>query len=608
MAASLEDLKRQIDIHDLAARLGLQRPEPRGNYRSPHHKDKSPSLQIGGSKYPDGWYDHSAGQGGDVIDLVVYVQGGTIGEAIAWLREQYGIPDDRPARDEQRPATLVEHIAAQSLRDTAPAALYLAQRGIHPEVITRAIKAKAVGYNDWRSATRTEGEEGHGGPATAFLVRSLNPGRLVAIDLRYHEPDINGGRKTGCQGEKVGYPWLSNIRSLAHADTVVIVESPINALSAETGFRESKRMKKWAAMALRGVDNADHLELHPLRGKRVVLCLDYDQPDQNGRCAGQEASWRLHARLTAEGIVAHLVRQDDWDCNDLNDLLERDGAEGVVKALQHLQPWAIPGLSGKIEPGRPKVFLPAADFAVYDHFRVRQDFTTYFTFEKDHEGNEVPKYADLAGFRIADIARIDIASASAALSGEQDHQPRTQFAVTVQSPFFPRELRRSVTSMERLHNVDWWQRVGPVFLPKQFLRLLTLWGRAVDLTHREAVNFVGLCWKSGKLHVNEGKDTYFTDPEKQCPYHNLRFPVGTTIDANKVVAAYAQTFSQHSALFLLTWALGAHLKAVVGFWPHLALQADKGKGKTVLCKRLTRTIACTLFSGDTLESPLFTAE
>lgn len=598
--ATIEDLKRQINIHDLATRLGLKRPDPSGNYRSPHHPDKSPSLQVGGKKYPDGWYDHSAGQGGDAIDLVIYVQGGTTAEALAWLREQYGFADDRPAREE-RPATLVEHIAAQSLLDPKPASAYLAGRGISPEVIDRAIKLKAVGFNAWSSPRKPPGTFGHGGPATAFLVRSLNPGRLVAVDLRYHDPDLNGGQKSGCQGEKRGYPWISDPRALARAHTVVIVESPINALSAESAFLAGHQAD-WAALALRGTANAETLELLPLRGKRVVLCLDHDRPDDKGRRPGPEAAWTLHLRLTAARIAAHLVDQADWECNDLNDYLQANGPEATAKTLKRFQPWAIPGLAGVAEPGRKRVFLPAADFAIYDHFRVREDFTSFFTREQDREGNETPKYSDLAGFRIADIAKIDIASAASALTGDEDHQPNTLFAVSAQNSFYGHELIRHVTTFERLHKIDWWLRIGPVWMPQPFLRLIYLWGRAITLGKRDAVNFVGLCWKGGKLHVNEGPDTYFTAPEKQCPYHNLRFPTGTPADAAKVVRAYSATYSHQSALFLLTWALGGHLKAVLAFWPHLALQADKGKGKTTLCERLTRTIACTLFSGDSLET------
>jgi hypothetical protein len=599
--SAIEDLKRQIGIHELAERLGLERPDPHGNYRSPHHKDKFPSVQVGGKKYPDGWFDHSAGVGGDQIDLVEYVQGIGTAEAIQWLRDQYNLPDNRRTTAESRPTTLVEHIAAQSLKETDASADYLAGRGILYDVIDRAIKAKAVGFNAWTSPKKSLGSAGYGGPATVFLVRSFNPGRLVAVDLRYHDPSLNGGVKTGCQGEKVGYPWTTDLRALQRAKTVVVVESPINALSVESAAQVG-RLSDWAAIATRGVNNLEDIDLLPYRGKRVLLCFDRDEPDAKGRRPGQEAGWALHARMTAHKIAVHLIDQSEWNCNDINDLLCDVGPEETARALQKFQPWAIPGVPGRAEKGRSRVFLPLADFAVYYQFRVREDFTSYVQIDRDADGNEQINFKDLAGFRVADIARINIASASATLTGDIDRQPNILFAVTAQTPYHGSDLVRIVTSFERIHNLDWWKRIGPVWRPSEFLRLITLWGRAITLNQREAVNFVGLCWKNGKPHVNEGPDAYFTDPEKQCPYHNLAFPSGSSDDARRVIRAYAQTFSHHAALLLLVWALGGHLKAFLSFWPHLTLQARKGSGKSTLTERLSRSIACTMFSGQSLQT------
>jgi len=599
----IDDLKRQIDIHDLAERLGLERPDRNGNYRSPHHPDKHPSLQIGGKKYPEGWYDHSSGEGVDCIDLVRYVLGLETADAIRWLRDQYGI-DSQPHRA-TRPATLVEHIAAQSTKDVAPASEYLIGRGIDQDVIGRALKLQSVGFNAWTSPTKPGGAIGYGGAATAFLVRSFNPGKLVAVDLRYHDPALNGGVKSGCQGEKIGYPWTSDMRALQRAHTVVLLESPVNALSAECGFLRGG-LNGWAAVAIRGVTNAEHIDLLPYRGKRVMVCMDKDEPDAKGRRPGQEAGWTLHARLTAAKIAAHLIDQSEWAVNDLNDVLQADGAEAVARALQRLQPWAIPGLPGRAEKGRARVYLPPADFGVYWQFRAREDFSSIVECkeEKDDEGNvnEKIQFKDLAGFRIADIARIEIASAVSTLTGEADHQPSTLFAVTAQTPYHGNRLIRIVTPYERINNIDWWKRIGPVWKPSEFLRLVNLWGRAITLNQREAVNFVGLCWKNGKPHVNEGQDAYFTDPEKQCPYHNLSFPSGPVDDARRVIRAYSETFSNAAALLLLAWALGGHLKAFLSFWPHMTLQARKGSGKSTLTERLSRTIGCTMFSGQSLQT------
>jgi hypothetical protein len=126
--------------------------------------------------------------------------------------------------------------------------------------------------------------------------------------------------------------------------------------------------------------------------------------------------------------------------------------------------------------------------------------------------------------------------------------------------------------------------------------------RTAHLGQRQAANFVGLAWLNGRLAVNEGPDCYFTSPEQQCPYHNLTFPSGQLQDAAKVIRAYQTTFKHNAAALPLVWALGGHLKAILGFWPHITLQAGKGAGKSTLTKALERTLAMTMFSGQSLET------
>lgn len=41
---------------------------------------------------------------------------------------------------------------------------------------------------------------------------------------------------------------------------------------------------------------------------------------------------------------------------------------------------------------------------------------------------------------------------------------------------------------------------------------------------------------------------------------------------------------------------------MLGFWPHITVQADKGAGKSTLIKRLERTIAFTMFSVQSLQT------
>jgi hypothetical protein len=80
------------------------------------------------------------------------------------------------------------------------------------------------------------------------------------------------------------------------------------------------------------------------------------------------------------------------------------------------------------------------------------------------------------------------------------------------------------------------------------------------------------------------------------------FPSGPRTAAATVVGAYQKTFGRNAALQVLVWALGAHLKAFLGFWPHFALQAEKGTGKDVFTKRLERTVGMQIFSRQTMQT------
>lgn len=617
--ASIDELKNRIDLEDLAEKLGLERPGKTGNWRSPHHKDKSPSLEIAPARNPKSWCDYSSDDGGSCIDLVMYVLDMTeVGEAIKYLHTLYGIPLDKPERSNEPKAekSRAEYIADRCIADADKAVDYLVGRGISEEVVRRAIKKGSVGFNDWTSDKTPEGEPGHGGPAAAFIVRTLNPGHVVAVDLRYLDPEKNGHVKTQCQGEKFGYGWTSDIKRLLAAHTVYVVESPINALSIECcGIGGS------AAYAVRGV-NVEAINWTFLRGKKVVICMDNDQPlpeklandkpnPRAGERPGLKAAWSLHERLTALDIAAMLVDQAEWKdeneqpINDVNDYLKAKGADGLKRALWKLEPWLIPGQPGKVEDdfGKRRIYLPYHDDTKYWRYRVREDFTSFVTEKRDPETDEVRlDYAELCGFRVAAISRVTIASATSTMTGDAESQPRVLFAISTQTPRHGARLQRRVVEDEKLHNVDTWKKIGPVFNQAAFLRMVNILERAADIGSRNAANFVGLCYRDGKLIVNEGPDCYFTNPDQQCPYHNLTFPTGSVADARRVIEAYQSTFKSSAAALPLVWGLGGHLKALLGFWPHMMMQADKGQGKSTLIKRLERTLGFTMFSGQSLQT------
>ena len=603
----IQQIKQRVDIHDLAERLGLERPDQRGNYRSPHHDDKSPSLAI----YDDGrWKDFSQDAHGDAIDLVEFVRGCDNREALQWLAREYSIePPKRTNGVAQRRLTLPESIWYRSSKtDPAPAMEYLAGRAIPEETVEWAIKRGAVGFNDWTSDKVEAGKVGHGGPAVAFPCRRVSDGQVMGIDVRYIEPDLNGGLKTSSQGDK-NTPYIPCLHRFEKAHTIYVVESAINALSIE-----ALGMPYTSTLATRGTQTWKQIDWSMVAGKRVILAMDADEPDQWGKRAGPEAAWAILEQLTALNIPCQLVDQVRWyqeeGWNDCNDILQAQGAATLRAVVTDIEPWLIPGLPAVNQdqhvPGRKRLFLPAHDWAIYWRYRTYKDFTRYIDKIKESdegEGGERKEFKDVCSFRIAGISQVEIADHASVLSGEANAQPSTVFSVSAQRPGNEFKLERRVLPSERLHKLDTWDKYGSIFNPMYFKRMLAILERTTSLTKVEAVNFVGLCWKDGRLVVNEGADCYFDEPDKQCPYHGLRMPSGTRNHANTVIEAYRLTYSHHAALRMLVWALGGHMKALLGFWPHLSFQGPKGAGKSLLTSRLERTIAMHMYGSEQIKTP-----
>lgn len=606
-AGLFDRVKDAIDLHDLAERLGLERPGGRGNYRSPHHPDKSPSLSIlqGGR----GWKDHSTGAKGSCIDFALYVLP-ELQEPIAaarYLADLYGISTPAPisvTSQQRREKSVPEHIADKSLAAPEPAIDYLRTRGISEDVSRRAIQNRALGWNTWESPKVPAGEPGHGGPGAVFIVRSLADRSIVAVDIRYAEPELNGGVKTQCQGAKDGHIWTSDPLRLRKAHTVYVVESPINALSVECCPLRSGT----AVIALRGTGNAATIDLAFLKDKRVIVALDHADPVQQhtGKRPGLEAAWTLQERLVANDISAMLIDMQDWEeGEDINDVLKKQGVDELWARLRKLEEWLIPGMPGGGDnlAGRRRVFLPDQDFKVYWRYRVREDFTQYVEeWKEDEDGNRRETLGDLCAFRVAGFSRLRVQSHLATITGKPDAQPEQVFGVSVQVPRYGHELQRRVATDGTLFNLEWWRKLGPVYKPNQFNRMLNILERSADIGRRDVVNFVGLAWRDSELAAIEGKDCYFAEPEKQCWYHNLIFPRGAVTDAKAVVEAYQQTFASNAAAITLVWALGAHLKCILGFYPHFAMQAEKGSGKSKLLESLQATLAFQVLSGTQLKT------
>jgi hypothetical protein len=611
-------LNERIDCSDLAERLNLRREGAKGNYHSPHHEDKTPSVSVyrdkrtGLSKF----MDYSLGKGGGPVDMLMWHSGLDFVKAVKELAEMFNVPIAKPKAIETRKETLAEFIAgkcrAAVREDSNPVFEYLQGRGIGKKPIEDAIERGTLGLNLYTNPEIEPGRINHGGPAVAFLVKDRVSTQVVAVDMRYFDAERNGGQKTMSQGEKVGFPWCSDWRRLDAARTVYVVESSINALSVESCL-----LPGTAAVATRGTGNVARIDWSFLRGKSVIACFDNDKPLERGPdmgyCAGAKAAWLLHEILTGLDISCQLVDQGGWfedaekkkPIKDINDFLKIHGWERTTAELRKVEEWAIPGVPAEgHRPGKARLYFPGHDWFAYTKYRVQPDFTR--TLDKQVKNEETGEtrwtFNDVCGFRIAAVSRVQIASDESAMTGTPDHSPQTMFALTVQTPADGAVLQRMVVDRAALRNLEVWKKNGFIFAPTQFSRLVSLWERAAGIGERDAVNFVGLAWKNGKPVVNEGADCFFTEPSEQCPYHGLTFPSGRPQDAGDVLEAFQRTFKSNAAAIPFVWALGAHLKAFLGFWPHFVLQAEKGAGKTTLVKAIGRAIAMAQFSRQTLGS------
>lgn len=627
-------VNKDISCEELAERLGLEKGKEataKGTkFKDPHDDSKHSAQMLCYSEHGAGWTNFRSGESGSAIDLMMKARGLDFLDAVRELGRMFGIdvleaPTAGQAAEPRERPSLVEHIAAQALKaarsDTGRADLleFLeGSRGLSRSVIERAMKAGTLGLNTYVNPKHDPGEYGHGGPGASFIVKDRLSHRVVAVDTRYFDAETAGG-KTNSQGEKDGVLWTSDWKRVEKAKRVYVVESSINALSVESAL-------EWAAaVALRGTSNAYNgaVDWSWARGKEVVLCCDNDAPLTEGKdagyCPGLKAAWALHETLTALDISCLLVDQSGWfedqdskeaPINDVNDYLQLLGPDKTAKALQVLEAWLIPGMAGDdTRQGRPRLHLPHHDYLTYWKYRVKPDFTQFISkvTERDdpNGGDEKVKsfeFTDVAGFRIAAVSRVAIASPQSTMTGDKDHSPRTVFALSVQVARHGPVLQRRVVDDERLHNLDVWKKLGPVFAPGPFARMVNLWERAASIGARDAINFVGLAWRDGRAVVNEGPDCFFQDPRQQCPYHELVFPSGTVEQGVQVVRQFGATFAECAALIPLVWALGAHIKAFIGFWPHFVMQAEKATGKTTLVKRIERAIAMVMSSRQSLQT------
>lgn len=607
-ALSIAELKERVDLHDLADKLGWKK-DASGNYSSPNRNDKNPSVSI--FKATNGnqlFKDHTTGEVGSCIDMMIYdAAANDITGAVKELHNIYKFPMQEYTPQQRKTLTDIEKWAHGCTQNPQGCKPYLMnERKISEKVIDTCIQQKTLGWNTFTSTKRKPGEKLHGGPGPAFITKDFNTKQVVNFETRYVDSELNGGLKTQCQGEKTGHLYIPDLTRFKAAKTVIVVESPINALTVLTAARYPV-----AAVATRGVANLD-LNWEVLSGKQVLVCFDNDAPfnegKQKGHRPGPEAAWQIHNILTEYRLSCRFIDQtyEEWgSINDLNDYLIEHGEEKTRFALNRIENCLIPGLHIGDDFSHIRYkrhYLENHNANIYSNYTVTKNHTSITVKKFDEEGKPTFNSEDLCSFRIVKISKVLIQSDNATINNIPDSEPKEVYVATCDIP--RREnapLKTMIFDDDNFHELSMWKKFGAIFKPVQFARMLTLLESTISTSEKKAVNLVGLAWCNGRVIVNESKDCHFED-DNQCPYNSLSFPKGTIYQAKTVVEAYQKTFKDNAATFLLTWALGAHLKIFLKYWPHMVLEAEKGAGKSVLEGKLAQTLSMKKFSGQQVET------
>jgi hypothetical protein len=294
------------------------------------------SMVMRGAKRGQ-WFDHKAGTGGDVLDFFAAEFMGltaaakdfsrVIDEAAIWCglsidqapevsmarraaREAQATADDASAT--LRKATLVRALQARcEALAGSPAAAYLAARGItslppgwhYLPPVSLAVRNSKLG------ALFVPAIDDSGAVKGGQRILILADGSKAQVDPRKPSFGVIGG-------------FPARIPATIPGGPLVICEGPETsaAIAQATGF------ETWAVFGVAGFQAAPA----PI-GRKVVFCPDQDAP-------GSDAAKAFDAAVVAHvarGVDVWIARapEDEGSKRDLNDTLQRAGADAVMAAV-----------------------------------------------------------------------------------------------------------------------------------------------------------------------------------------------------------------------------------------------------------------------------------
>ena len=357
----LEEVKLSTNTRSLAESLGFEFRELGqlllARCRLPGHEDNNPSFVL----YPDHhFYCYGCARYGDSIDLVAYMNGTTVADALRIMRSSLGpptntppsparLPKNSPFRSDSGTLTKMARLYSWILREHpegAPARRYLARRGIDLKAFRadrlrvgycpsdgeagERIRAAGVSPAQARRSGLTVGDTQSEGGAERFggriVLSELDPrgSRAVYMTGRLITDDIGDSPKfDGLPGPKLPL-GLHALSRRPPDETVYIVEGLFDwlalsqwglAVVATLGGNVSERMVRQLAVGV--------------RFRSTVIAFDRDSE-------GIRSADRLKKSLSDVLGDTPTTATLPPDCSDPADVAERYGTMAKEAFLRHL--------------------------------------------------------------------------------------------------------------------------------------------------------------------------------------------------------------------------------------------------------------------------------
>lgn len=304
----LDQIKDRLLVIDYARNAGLPVSRPGDRCAASWRGGDNASSVLFDERH---YYDFGAGHGGDVIDLAMQMGGIGFREAVAQCARMAGVAIDQDNGRQTDPDDLTaiayDYHAALTSDDWA----YMHGRGLTDQTIKRL----AIGRGDHRL-----------GMQDRITIPYWQGGRALYMVGRGTDPKYKKMRRDPLSRHPI---W--GIDTLNREGAVVLAEGIIDAivcyqeghavLTAVTGGYSGEQMKDLPGL---------------LRGRRVIIALDYDPVSQTGqKCTKKLGEQLLDARIYPYAVAL----EGDGKKSDLAEIYQQKGE--IKTTLDTAQPFAL---------------------------------------------------------------------------------------------------------------------------------------------------------------------------------------------------------------------------------------------------------------------------